>query len=74
MLVFGLKGTAMPRKIPLRIVVGKPIEVPHMGHGKATTEMIETYLQEFIRELEDMYERYRQMHFGDANFPQLTVY
>lgn len=77
MIVWGLWGTAMPRQVPLTIVVGKPIRVPHpkkggSSGGEVSPEMVEQYLRKFISELEHLFERHKKA----AGYPngRLIVY
>lgn len=79
MIVWGMWGTAMPRQVPLTIVVGRPIRVPHLkpktrsSSGDAVDpEVVEQYLKKFISELEHLFERHKKA----AGHPdgQLIVY
>jgi diacylglycerol O-acyltransferase 2, plant len=77
MLIWGAMGTPMPRKIPLKIVIGKAIEVPKLGVGNADPGTVERYLKKFIEELEGIYERHKDdqgavTHGGAV--PPLMVY
>lgn len=62
MIIWGLWGTAMPRPVALRIVVGKPIDVPLLGGDKqgASPELVDLYLKKFIVELENLYKRHKK--------------
>lgn len=71
MLVWGVWGTPMPRRVPLTIVVGKPIEVPKI-EGPVPPELVEEYLKKFISSLEGLFEN----HKAKAGYPneKLTVF
>jgi 1-acyl-sn-glycerol-3-phosphate acyltransferase len=63
MIVWGLWGTAMPRPVALRIVVGKPIDVPPFDGDKqigVNPKLVDMYLKKFIVELENLYKRHKK--------------
>jgi len=70
MLVWGWWGTPMPKRVPMTIVVGTPIEVPHVP--APTAEQVEEYLGRFIAELERVFKAHRAAA-GYAG-EELTVY
>lgn len=61
MMIFGSLGTAMPKRVPIHIVVGKPIEVPKTD--APSKELQQEYLNKFIAEMESMFNRYKDQ-FG----------
>jgi hypothetical protein len=75
MVAWGVYGTPMPRRMPLTIVVGKPIEVPCENKNKdgvpvtVTDELIEEYLEKFISELQRVFDTYK----GKAGYPKETL-
>lgn len=71
MFVWGRWGTAIPRREPLIIVVGAPIEVPHTP--EPSMELVEEYLGKFIHALEALFEKHKKA----AGYPmdeKLTVH
>lgn len=72
MMVWGVYGTPMPRRVPLTIVVGKPIEVPALNRtedNQISEEMIELYLEKFIGELQRVFDTYK----AKAGYPKETL-
>lgn len=64
MLIFGLFGSPMPRRVPIDIVVGKPIEVPRVANP--SQELVQEYLDKFIDAMETIFNDYReQLGHGD---------
>ncbi|GAB4815443.1 hypothetical protein N2152v2_002489 [Parachlorella kessleri] len=70
MLAWGWMGTALPRPVPMYIVVGKPIEVPRVY--SPSLEQVHNYLDKFISALQHLFET----HKAQADYPQerLVVY
>lgn len=58
MLIWGWRGTPMPRRVPITIVVGKPLCFGDDG-GEGD---VERNLGVFIKEMERLYEKYRDVH------------
>lgn len=71
MVVWGLWGLPFPRQIPLRIVVGVPIEVTCDGDGSDEEKVVEECLAKFIEAMEVMYKKYRKEREDPA---ELIVY
>lgn len=57
MLIWGRMGLPMPRRVPLRIVVGRPIAVPRCGHP--TARQVDLLLSRFVEEMEALFERHK---------------
>lgn len=57
MLIWGQWGTPMPRRIPLTVVVGKPI--PVRKTPTPTREQVDMYLQEFIDSLQALFDKHK---------------
>ncbi len=72
MFIWGVWGTPMPRRVPLTIVVGKPIEVEGMG-GAVSEAAVEATLAAFVEALEELFERHKAAAGYDAK-EVLTVY
>jgi 2-acylglycerol O-acyltransferase 2 len=76
MVAWGVYGTPMPRRVPLTIVVGRPIEIPALKStddaDKISEELIEVYLEKFIGELQRVFDTYKVK----AGYPKeiLTVF
>lgn len=44
-------------QVPMHLVIGKPIEVPHIADPRR--EEVQKYLDQFIHSIVDMYHRHR---------------
>lgn len=64
MLIFGHLGTAMPKRVPIDIVIGRPIKVPKQDHPDNAT--VQEYLDKFIDAMQNMFES-RKAEFGYPN-------
>ena len=76
MMVWGVWGTPMPHRVPLTIVVGRPIEMPPLPKGTtvAPPALVEEYLGKFINELEALFETHKVDAGGLLPEERLTVY
>lgn len=70
MIAWGWMGTAMPRRVPMYIVVGKPIQMPRVEDP--SPELVQKYLALFISEVERLFDS----HKTRAGYPEerLLVY
>lgn len=64
MVAWGWMGTAMPRRVPMHVVVGPPLKVPHVEDPPPA--MVDDYLGKFIAEVERMFRE----HKAKAGHPQ----
>ena len=71
MLVWGVWGLPMPFRVPITIVVGKPIECT----DKVITDaLVDQYLEVFIKELERLFVEYKQQAgYGEDGFTLRVV-
>lgn len=69
MLIFGWLGTAMPHRIPIRVVVGAPIPVPRTPDPDRET--VQRYLDLFIAHMEKLFHDNKEK-YGYADL-QLVV-
>lgn len=67
MIFFGHLGTAMPKRVPIHIVIGRPIEVPQQDEPDPAT--VQEYLNKFIDAMQAMFEKRK----ADAGYPNLTL-
>lgn len=67
MIFFGHLGTAMPKRVPIHIVIGRPIEVPQQDEPDPA--LVQAYLDKFIGAMQAMFEK----HKADAGYPNLTL-
>jgi 2-acylglycerol O-acyltransferase 2 len=77
MIAWGVYGTPMPRRVPLTIVVGRPIEIVGLEEsGMISEKMIDEYLEKFIAELQRVFDTYKGCTLGsdDNRKKTLTVY
>lgn len=64
MMIWGQFGSPLPRRVPVTVVVGKPIPVPKVENP--SEEMVTEYLQRFISGLQGVFDRYAA-DFGHPN-------
>ena len=62
-------GTPIPRRVPLFMVTGKPIPVPHLSKDHPDFEStVDEVHQAFMAALQDLYDRHRG-EYGWAHRP-----
>lgn len=49
----------MPRRSPIRVVVGEPIDVPKMKRKDITSDILDKYHQLYMNQIRDIYELYK---------------
>eukprot|EP00195_Chlamydomonas_chlamydogama_P013725 CAMPEP_0202896348 /NCGR_PEP_ID=MMETSP1392-20130828/5370_1 /ASSEMBLY_ACC=CAM_ASM_000868 /TAXON_ID=225041 /ORGANISM="Chlamydomonas chlamydogama, Strain SAG 11-48b" /LENGTH=255 /DNA_ID=CAMNT_0049581675 /DNA_START=121 /DNA_END=888 /DNA_ORIENTATION=+ len=57
LIIYGQWGTPAPHRAHMSVVVGRPIEVPHLPEPPA--EVVQQYLDAFISEMEALFERHK---------------
>lgn len=67
LVMYGAWGTPMPRPVPLTVVLGTPLVVPHVEHP--TLEQVQEQLQFFIQSMEALVSK----HKASAGYPDLPV-
>lgn len=67
LVMYGAWGTPMPRPVPLTVVMGAPLVVPHIK--QPSPEQVQEQLQLFIQSMESMVAR----HKAAAGYPDLPV-
>ncbi|KAF5828936.1 diacylglycerol acyltransferase-domain-containing protein [Dunaliella salina] len=58
LLMWGALGTPVPHRSPVKVVIGKPIQVPKVE--EPSSEQVDHYLQTFISELSALFERHNE--------------
>lgn len=64
---WGLWGTPIPRRVPIHVVLGKPIPVPLVA--EPSSEQVMALLGTFIKEMERLFEA----HKAAAGYPELEL-
>ena len=59
--------TTIPHKVPILVVIGSPIPVPHLANPDNKT--IQQYLDTFIKRVERLFEQ----HKAEAGTPDLKL-
>ena len=67
MLIWGLRGSFMPRRVPLYIAVGKPLAVPRLADP--TPAQVQHHLSLFIADMERLF----MAHRAAAGYPTTTL-
>ena len=67
MLIWGLRGSFMPRRVPLYIAVGKPLAVPCLADP--TPAQVQHHLSLFIADMERLF----MAHRAAAGYPTTTL-
>jgi 2-acylglycerol O-acyltransferase 2 len=67
LIAWGVLCTTMPHKVPMHIVVGKPIELPHRADPSPAE--VRRYLEQYIDALVSLFER----HKAAAGHPHATL-
>lgn len=57
LVLLGRWGGPIPHRVPMTVVVGRPMAMPHSEHPDE--EVVQEYLDKFIAELEGMFERHK---------------
>ena len=56
---WGRWGTLFPNKVPLSLVLGKPISVPKLQAQEITSEKVDAVHKEFVDSIGELFERYK---------------
>ena len=56
----GRNCTLVPQQVPLHVVVGKPLRVPHVEDP--APELVERIHQEYVNRLQSLFDRYKGLH------------
>ena len=65
--IVGRWGTTLAHKVPLLVVIGSPIPVPHIANPDNKT--IQQYLDKFIESMQELFEQ----HKAEAGTPCLEL-
>lgn len=67
LLIYGVKGTPMPHRVPITVAMGRPFKVPHIDNP--TPEQVKEQLDRFIVEMERLVEA----HSAEAGYPNIPL-
>ena len=56
----GRNCTLVPRQVPLHVVIGKPLPVPH--EEDPPPELVERIHREYVNRLRSLFDRYKGLH------------
>lgn len=61
----GRNCTLIPRRVPLRVVVGSPLAVPRVANP--SQELVDRVHREYVERLRELFERHKRLHPGYEN-------